>query len=173
VSKGASCTIGADVTVQHDVKVGEGGSLTDQGASVGHNINADKPSGIAIDGGSVGNDIHINGVTGSGPNTICGTTVGHDLAVENSGSGAGVWDIGNPGAGCAPNSVGHDLNVRKNGNGIHVEGNQVGNNLHVEDNQPGPAEVTGNSVDHDAGCKNNGGQTGSGNTANGHNSCPA
>jgi hypothetical protein len=180
VPAGATCTIGSGVTVQQDVNVGKGATLLDQGATVGHDIHADHPGGIGIGyGGSVGHDIHIDGLSGAGPgsyggdNYVCNTTIGHDLAVQNTAIGAGTWYIGDPPECTYGNTVGHDLHVEHNANPLDVSHNTVTHDLQVQDNKPGPVVVSNNSAGHDAQCKNNQSQSGTGNTAGGMNSCPS
>ncbi len=117
VPRGASCSIGADVSITHDLDVGAGATLVLTGATVGHDLRASAPAGIGISGAQVGHDVTITGTTGAGPgrysgnNYICGTAVGHDLIVADSAKGAGPWNLGTPPECDAPNQVGHNATV--------------------------------------------------------------
>jgi len=181
VPANATCTINNDVTIQHDLNVDKGATLTFNGATVGHDIHAHQPKGIGIGfpGSSVGHNIEIDGVSGNGPGTvdpgdnyICATTVGNDVKVMNGAAAAGQWYIGAPNECTTSNTIGHDLSVTNNKNKVKVGGNTVGNKLTVTGNTGG-TDVSGNHAGS-TNCKKNTGQTGSGNTpTGGGNSCPA
>jgi hypothetical protein len=138
VPSGATCTLVSGTQVG-SVTVQPGGTLIAQGVSVTDDLQS------------------------SGGVTICGSSVGHDLRVQNS---AGSVTIGGS---CAGNTIGHDLDVEHNAGGVVVGGNQVGHDMNVEGN--GGATVSGNSAGHDANCDPS--VSGSGNTA-GHDDhgCP-
>jgi hypothetical protein len=173
VPSGAVCTLLPGTTVDHDVQVQKGGTLIDHGASIGHDLHADKAAGVALDqGASVGHDVTIDGTTGTadGGNRICSSNIGHNLTVQNSAAGAGDWSIG--GGVCDDgNSVGQDLNVHGNDNSVDVSNNMVGGNLSVENNAN--ATVNDNTAAHDTSCKKNTVQAGGGNSAGHKNGCPA
>jgi hypothetical protein len=180
VPSGAICTLLAGTRVGHDVRVKRGGTLIDQGAMIGHDLSGDHPRGIAAAGGSVGHDLKIDGLTGappSGDNYLCSLSVAHDLSVRNGAAGAGLLDVGDPPDCSAGNSVGHDLVVQNNDGPVDVSENgtlasPIGHDQKVQDNKPGGATVSGNYSGHDATCKHNSPQAGSGNHASHNNSCP-
>jgi hypothetical protein len=161
VPGGATCTIGSDVTVTHDVQVQKGGTLVDKGATINHDIHGDHPAGIGIGfGGQVGHNIDINGVTGTVPggitpdNYVCNTQVGNDVNVHDSAAGASQWFIGALPECTTPLTVGHDLNVTNNANHVTVSSNTIGHYLNVNGNTGGTV-VSNNTATGKATCKNN------------------
>jgi serine protease AprX len=118
VPSGATCTIGTGVVILHDLTVQQGATLVAAGASIGHDLSANQPAGVGIARSLVGHDLSVDGTTGAGPgpdgdNYVCGTTVGHDLTVQNSALGAGAWFLGAAVCG-GPNTVGHDTSAQNN-----------------------------------------------------------
>lgn len=160
VPDGATCTLVPGTQVTHDVNVGKGSTLIDNGATIGHDLHADKSSAVTVEGGSIGHDVQVQ--NSSGNVTIENASIGHDLHVEK-GDGAVVID---------GNTVGHDLVVQNNDGPVTVDNNVVTHDINVQHNGT-PTEVSGDSAGHDAKCEKNDGQTGSGNTAGNRNSCPA
>ncbi len=122
VPDGATCTLGSGVAIQNDLQVGRGAFLIVDGASIGHDLHADQPNGIGIVGADVDHNLVVNGVAGAGPgpngdNYVCGTTVGHDLNIEHSAAGAGIWQIGSAVCGGA-NTVGHNTHIDDNATAV-------------------------------------------------------
>jgi hypothetical protein len=166
VPAGATCTLGPTDVIGHDLIVQRGATLIDLGAAIGHDIHADSPAAIGIgSGGRVGHDIQINGTTGTvpgGANSVCNTTVGHDLVIQGGASGSGPWVVGDFDEGCFGGGVlvQHDLNVQNNKVHVDVSDNGtnpgglaggVGHDLNVQNNL-GQA-VESNVVGHDANCQ--------------------
>jgi hypothetical protein len=180
VPGGATCTLESTANVAGDVKVEPGGSLADQGASVGGSIRAKKPAGIQIGGAQqsvIVKDVQIDGLTGSilgGDNSICNASIGHDLHVQHAAGTAAPIVIGDPPDCSAGVEVGHDVHVQENaapvdvsqtsaGHDIHVQKNKAGvvvadttsgHDLHVQDNSGGVV-VSNNHADHKAKCSGN------------------
>jgi hypothetical protein len=197
VPTGATCVLAPGTKVAKNVHVMTGGTLVDEGAAIGGDLNANNPKAVTVAGGSVGGNLQIQGLTGSPPggkdNFVCGASIGHDMTVQNAAATAGPIVIGgSPDCG-AGNKVGHDLSVQNNatavtvsnntvahnvniqGNthGVLVEHNQAGEELQVQNNSGG-VTVTNNHAGHNAQCQNNKPTTaGSGNTAGSQNKgCP-
>jgi len=145
VPAGASCTLLAQTHVTHDVTVALGGTLSDLGSRIDHDLTGNQPAGIQVAGATVGHNLTINGITGSPPggNYIRDASVANDLVVQNAVAALTI----------SLNTVGHDLIV--------------------QGNRPGGVTISGNSAGHAAICQANSPQSGSGNTAVGMNSCPA
>ena len=144
VPSGATCTL-VPGTRADDVTVQPGGVLFAREVTVNHDLQAD------------------------GTVSICGSTIEHDLHVENA-SGGGPIIVGGS---CGGDTIGHDLHVENNAVPVTVTGNQVGHDLHVENNRAG-STVSGNRVGHDAHCQGDSpAATGSGNTAGHAQDCPA
>jgi subtilase family serine protease len=173
----------------HDVNVPKGAWCDLSGATVQGNFHADQTSGVGISGSTINGDVQINHATGAtdpshpGANVICGSTLGHDLQVQNSNPGV-AWSIGGQGCGntiahdaqvqnnagpltFSNNNVGHDLQVQNNAGPLTVSNNTVGHDVQIHNNRTG-AIVSGNQVSHDLQCQGNGPISGSGNTAGGH-----
>jgi hypothetical protein len=149
VPAGSVCHLLAGASVTHDLTVQSGGVLVAQQISVGHDLT----------------------LTGAGGSSVCASSVSHDLTAQ---SGRGALLIGDTAGGCsAGNTVGHDLVVQSNTAPVDVGNNTVTYDLTVQSNKPGGVTVRNNSAGHDAICKGNDPQTGSGNRASHSNTCPA
>jgi hypothetical protein len=197
VPAGATCVLAPGTKVAKNVKVQTGGTLVDEGAAIGNDLNANNPKAVTVAGGSVGGNLQLQGITGSPPggkdNFICNTSIGHDLAVQNAAATAGPIVIGGP-PDCSmgdkighdaaiqnnatrvtvsDNTVTHNLSVQNNTAGVTVESNKAGEELQVQNNSGG-VTVTNNHAGHNAQCQNNKPTTGgSGNTAGAQNKgCP-
>ncbi len=163
VPAGASCVLGAGVSVGRDVLVGKGGVLTDRGATVGRDIRVSQPQGIGVGAGAggqpgnVGRDVQIDGLGGGGPGRggesyVCNTTIGRDLVVQNAASSAAAVVVGDTRTDCGAGA------------------NQVGRDLRAQNNSS-PLDVSNNQAGHDAVCQGNTGLFGAGNTAQHNNGC--
>ncbi len=160
VPRGANCTLLSGTHVLTDVKVQKGGTLTMNGVTVGHDLSVDGSAMIC--GSSIGHDLTADGsVTVGGP-TCAGNTIGVDFTVQNVKGGATIED----------NTVGHNLNVLNDQGAVDVADNSVGQDMTVQ-HDGSPTTVSDNTIGHNATCHNNLGQTGSGNTAGGSDTCPA
>jgi hypothetical protein len=145
VPSGKTCTIDNTDVIKHDVHVGMNATLNDAGASIGHNLDAEK-----------GSQLNIGPSSGySGTNA----TIGHDLNADKANSVQIV-----------STKIGHDLLVVNSQGSVSITNNSIGHDLHVQGNS-GSTTVTGNSVGHDADCKDNAGFLGGGNTAGHADSC--
>lgn len=160
VPKGATCTLVTGSTVTHDVKVQKGGTLNMSDTTVDHDVTVDGTATICSS--DVLHDLTADGPVTIGGPSCAGNTIGVDLTVQNVKGGATIED----------NSIGHNLNVTTNQGGVTIEDNSVSADMTVQHNGA-PTTVSDNSVGHNAVCHNNLGQTGSGNTAGGSNTCPA
>ena len=99
VPGGATCTLLPGTSVTHDTTVQKGGTLNANGVSFGHDVSENGPNGGTVCGSTVGHDLSVQNGTGS--ITICNDNVSHDLVVQNETPDQYI------GAG---NTVGHDLN---------------------------------------------------------------
>ena len=127
VEKGDWCDL-VDVTVHGDLHMHETSGVRLQNVDVAGNVDIDH-AGAAADPLS------------ANTNLICSTTVGHDLVIHDSATGA-PWSIG----ACGPNTIGHDFHFDHNG---------------------GSNDISGNTIGHDLTCDKNFALTGHGNTAGG------
>jgi len=117
VSTGAVCILEPGAVVEDIVDVLPGGSLIDNGATIGVDLRAVRAEYISINGGHVGNNVSIDQLAGGGgANRICGLTAGGDIAIRASLEGSGIVDVGGS-APCSPNHAGHDLTVAANADG--------------------------------------------------------
>ena len=178
VTFGPNCVINNLDNILQDVTGQPGGSLIDQAATIGHDLQAKNPVYIGIggngpgQGGSIAGDVNITGVTGSvagdsnNDNYVCNTQIGHNLVIQNSASTAGQWYVGDSDPECTGGAVqvGNDLNVTKNKNQVDVSENGtnpaagsgglaggIAHDLNVTGNAAGFV-VEGNVVGHDANC---------------------
>ncbi len=159
VPAGATCTILPGGGVAYDLKVMKGGTLNMDGASIGHDLTVD------------------------GSATICDSDVGHDLTADG-----------------APHDRRPSLHRQRHRRRPHackgqaVERPSRHNSVvptstssttmaaspspttrrpgHEREDNGSPTTVSDNTVGANAICKNNKGQTGSGNTAGNNNTCP-
>lgn len=162
VPEGSDCTL-RGVTVQNDVLVLEGGSLSLLGSQVGDDLRGRDPESIRVDcnvendpctPSSIGDDVTVNGTTSIPAfpaNYICnGTTIGGDVHIEESGSDA-PWQIG--GEFCnVVNSGGNviqgDVELESNAAQMDVENNDIRDEVEVEDNT-GAVEINDNDIAED------------------------
>jgi hypothetical protein len=197
VPVGATCVLPPGTKVATNMHVMTGGTLIDQGATIGGDLNANNPKAVTVAGGNVQGDVQLQGVAGSPAgdkdNYVCDTSIGHDLSVQNSAATAGTIVIGGPPDCSVGDKIGHDLSVQNNATavtvsdntvthnlsiqnntgGVTVETNKAGEDLEVQNNSGG-VTVTNNHAGHNAQCRNNKPTTGgSGNTAGSQNKgCP-
>jgi hypothetical protein len=155
VTRGSSCSI-TDSTINGNVTVDPGGSLTLQGVTVGNDIHS-HGSVVSIGPDSagsptiVGHDVEIaNGVAGPA-NVLCGAQIGNNLDVHDNRN---ETVIGVSGACTTGNSVGNDTNVYNNrvtgGPSAVIAGNTVSHNLLCILNTPAPTGG-GNTAAHKTG----------------------
>ncbi|MBV8194179.1 MAG: hypothetical protein JOY80_01480, partial [Candidatus Dormibacteraeota bacterium] len=197
VPNGGSCTINSSDIIDHDLKVDQGATLHDTGASIGHDLHADHSSNLFIGGSSgytsgnaqighdlhadgpnqaqvtntqVGHDAQINNVSGGGADYFRNSCVGHDLQFNNGQNTGGSIDVSNDNGVQCGQSVGvvNDLHVENNQEPVTVDANTVGHDFHVSNNRPGGASVMGNQIGNNAECHDDQPFTGSGNTAGGN-----
>jgi len=145
VPSGKTCTIDNTDVIKHDVRVDANATLNDAGASIGHDVIAEKGSQLNI--GPSG------GYTGTN------ASIGHNLDAQK----ASAVQI-------TTTKIGHDLRVVKSEGSVSITSNSIGHDMHVQGNG-GSTTVTGNSVGHDADCKDNADFVGGGNTAGHADSC--
>jgi hypothetical protein len=173
VPSGATCTLEASATIKHNVVVEKDGSLSDQGASIGGNLQAKNPLGIQIGSSQqsvIGHDIQIKGLTGqiaTGDNYICNAKIGHDLHFEQSSATAAPIVIGDAPDCSAGDNVGHDVHVQGNATKVDLSSSTIGHNLQVEKNTDG-VNVSGNTIGHDLKVQNNSGGVVVSNNSIGH-----
>jgi photosystem II stability/assembly factor-like uncharacterized protein len=140
-----------------------------------------KPGGtLYVKGG-----VKIGGkLVSGGDSTVCGARIGRDVVVTNGPLLLGGQD-------CAGNKIAGLVSVSNAAGDVSIWNNRIGNTLTVNHltgahqsvigntvfgemlvQNSGPIEVSNNHA-NTARCPSNTGLTGSGNTANGKNSCPA
>ncbi|HMK63404.1 MAG TPA: hypothetical protein VK386_07280 [Acidimicrobiales bacterium] len=124
VPAGASCTMDADVNVQSNLVVGSGASLTDTGASIGHDVQALDPAQVSVSGGRIGEDVRVT--RASGAVSVTQASVGHDLEVEYGQGAVTVSD----------NTVDHRITVEHNEFGGTTVGGNTDGACHVSGNYP-------------------------------------
>jgi hypothetical protein len=134
VPSGKTCTINPGVAISGNVIVNGGATLIDNGAFIGHDVQATSPKGIGIGGspgnpGTIGHDIQVTGIMGSassGNNYICNNQIGNNIVVTGSTSKAGQWIIGDTDESCSRggNQVGNDLQVTNNNDRVDVSDNK-------------------------------------------------
>ena len=134
VPAGASCTINGSDNITGDVTVATGATLTDLGAPIGGNLQADHALEISVIGGSVGGNLQLTAT--SQENVVCGETVGNDLVVQNgaeflTGNAFLERCIG------SQSRIGGNLTVQNNPGRVDVEHNTVTGNIAVHNNAGG------------------------------------
>lgn len=161
VPVGGFCFLSSAQVVDHNIYLDNGAYLFAYGTQVGHNIESIAPTGYIETrfGTSVGHDISFEGPGGGV--TICSTTVGHNVTVEQAiNFNAQVGGVGGCGANNG-NDIGHDLIVRDSTAAIETSNNKVGHNLELLDNHgpggvpSGAHTVLQNQIDHALICLNN------------------
>jgi hypothetical protein len=173
VPPGATCTLEETAVIAHNVVVEPGGSLVDNGASIGASLQAKNPLGIQIGGSHqsvIGHDVHITGVVGNvagGDNYVCNAKVGHNLQVEHASATAAPIVVGDAPDCSAGDQVSHDVHVQHNETKVDVSESTVTHDVHVEDNNDG-VEVIANTIGHDLHVQNNSGGVTVSNNKAGH-----
>jgi hypothetical protein len=181
---GSNCTL-TDVTVTGNVVVQNGATLVDNDSVIRGNLQTVGAAGVDVFGGEVQGNLQVQGTTGipaigdaSTVNDLCGASIGGNVQVQDNGSGA-PFDIGAAPDCTAPLTIGGNLQVQNNAGAVAIGraqnglGNTVHGNIQVQNNTGG-----GSLQDNSAGgnCQLSGdtpGIAGSGNTANGANTCNA
>ena len=141
VPAGASCTINGSDNITGDVTVATGATLTDLGAPIGGNLQADHALEISVIGGSVGGNLQLTAT--SQENVVCGETVGNDLVVQNGAQsliGSGL--IGIERCFGSQNTIRGNLTVQNNPGRVDVEHNTVTGNIAVHNNAGGGTLLT-------------------------------
>ena len=163
VPSGATCTLSPGTHVTQDVTVSSGGTLLAKGVTI---------DGSLLDSGSatvcssrIRLDVKAFAPSGplelGGPDCRRGNKISHDVYIGRDSNDVWVWG----------NNIGNTLRV-SNGHGAtdSIIGNGVGNLL-VRDS--GPVVVQDNHANHGTlRCTRDSSLTGSGNTAQGTNTCP-
>ncbi|HVS06434.1 MAG TPA: hypothetical protein VHK65_09760 [Candidatus Dormibacteraeota bacterium] len=162
-----TCFLTSVQVVDHNIYLDSNAYLFAYGTQVGHDIESIAPTAYIETrfGTSVGHDISFKGPGGGV--TICSTTVGHDVTVEqaiNFDAQVGGVDDGGIGGGCGPNGgndIGHNLIVRDSTAAVETSNNNVGHNLELLDNHgsggvpSGAHTVLNNQIDHALICLDN------------------
>ena len=182
VPSGSTCTL-VDAQVDGNVQVRSGGTLIDNASTIHGNLQANGAAGLEVQGGIISGNFQVNGTTGrpaiadaSTANDLCGAKVGGNVQVQ-SNSAQSPFDIGASPDCTAPLSIGGNLQVQDNAGRVAIgpatngNGNVVQGNIQVQNNTGG-----GSVMDNFAGgnCELGGdapGISGSGNTAEGHDTC--
>jgi hypothetical protein len=145
------CSLNASDDITGNVTVNQGGSLIDNGAKIGGNLQTNNAAWIVIgSGGTITGNLQVSGLTGEPPagtaaaNDLCNTTVGNDVQVQNNGVGI-PFDIGGA-PDCSSGLIVHgNLTVQNNAGHILVANNSVQDNLQVHNNTGG-GTLTNNSA---------------------------
>jgi len=132
VPAGATCTLDWGTSVSGNVQVQKGGTLNDEGATIGGSVQANNASSIQVEGGgSIGGNLQVQGLTG-GPDSLCNTTVNGNVEVHNN-SWVSPINIG----GCVDEpglTVGGNLQVNNNSVPLTVGRDKVTGSLQVHNN---------------------------------------
>jgi hypothetical protein len=175
VPSNKTCIINPGVTIRGNVYVDSGATLKDNGAIISGGVQATSPKGIGLGGsstapGTISANVVISGLTGTGPGTvtpgsnyICNSVIRGNVTVQNSGSNAGPWIIGDIDEECTGggNQMGSaNVTVQGNANRVDISDNEKGNppysvgisgNLTVQD--PHADVVESNFVSGNAKCQ--------------------
>jgi hypothetical protein len=92
----------------------------------------------------------------TGPNQICGVSIGRDFNYLSSSAPVAIGDA------CTGNTIGGDVNVLWNTGTVALTGNTVGRDVDVDSNS-GPVSIVGNTIAKSLDCHANTSITGSGN----------
>ena len=155
VTHGSSCSI-TDSTIEGNVLVDPGGSLTLQGVTVGNDIHA-YGNAVSIGPDSsgsptiVGSDLELAGGIAGPASVLCGVQIGHNLDVHNNRN---ETVIGVSPTCTTGNSVGNDAVVLANhvsgAPSAVIAGNTVWHNLDCLGNTP-PPTGSSNTAGHEIG----------------------
>jgi putative nucleotidyltransferase with HDIG domain len=139
----AGCSLNSSDNIIGNVSVNQGGSLIDDGAHIGGNLQTNNAAWIVVgSGGTITGNLQVSGLTGEPPagtataNELCNTTVGNDVQIQNNGAGA-PFEIGSA-PDCSSGLIVHgNLTVQSNAGQVVVANNSVQGNLQVHNNTGG------------------------------------
>lgn len=153
VPSGATCTI--TTTVDGDVKVSSGASVTLRGASVEGNVQAESARAVAVTNSRIDGDLQAKYTSTSV--SVSGTRVGGNIQLEEGRAAIAL----------SSNTVDGDIQLFKNPAGAKsVNSNIVNGNLQCKENRPAPTGsrnvVRGSAEDQCRGLTGTGGGGGGG-----------
>lgn len=148
IAEGQTCTfIGNKLTGNVTL---DGGSLSATNSVFTGNLQVSSGA-FSINSSVVTGNLQVQNVpAGAGASQVCGTSVGGNLQIHNSGP---AITVGNPAA-CAGNTVSGNLQAQNGSGALEISGNSVKGNLQVMNNT-GATQVVGNSVKNKLQCENN------------------
>jgi hypothetical protein len=154
------------VSVGQDCAFLNGGEVTGDVTVVGGNFvlnGAAVDGSLTVDGGgiftlgpaaTIGGNLTVENIPpGGAGNSICGTTIGGDMTLDNNATAIRIGSA-DPLV-CPGNKIGGSLVASRNSNSVSVFANSVGVNAIVNDNNTALLDVVGNKVRGDLQCRGN------------------